>query len=107
VLDIVVQQNIRVSDVIVSDILDSGHLPTLFHILDHVKIRNLSEHVEKLTDWERSQSLTSELISPKTEISLEYKPIKRRVSLQPLLFRRIGCRQIRLHFRISTTIFLV
>jgi hypothetical protein len=38
---------IRVSDVIVSDILDSDHLPIIFHIQDHVKIRNLSEPIEK------------------------------------------------------------
>jgi hypothetical protein len=44
VLDIVVHQTIRVSEVIVSDILDSGHLPTVFYILDHVKIRNLSQN---------------------------------------------------------------
>jgi hypothetical protein len=68
VLDNVVSQNIRVSDVIVSDILESDHLPILFHKLDHVKIRNLSEPTEKFTDWERFQSLASELISPKIEI---------------------------------------
>jgi hypothetical protein len=59
----------RVSDVIVSDILDSDHLPIVFHILDHVKIRNLSEPVEKFTDWGRFQSLASELISPRIEIN--------------------------------------
>jgi hypothetical protein len=52
----------------VSDILDSVHLPIVFHILDHVKIRNLSEPFEKFTDWGRFQSLASELISPKIEI---------------------------------------
>jgi hypothetical protein len=57
-----------VSDVILSDILDSDHIPIIFHILDHVKIRNLWEPVEKFTDWEWFQSLTSELISPKIEI---------------------------------------
>jgi hypothetical protein len=45
-LDIVVHQNIRVSDV--SDILDSDHLPIIFHIMGHVKIRNLSEPIEKI-----------------------------------------------------------
>jgi hypothetical protein len=60
--DIVVHQNIRLSDIIVSDILDSDHLPIIFHILDHVKIRNISEPVEKFTNWERFQSLASELI---------------------------------------------
>jgi hypothetical protein len=42
VLNIVVHQNIRVPDATVSDILDSGHLPVIFHIQDHVKIKNLS-----------------------------------------------------------------
>jgi hypothetical protein len=37
VLNIVVHQNIRVSNVIVSDILDSDHIPIAFHIVDHVK----------------------------------------------------------------------
>jgi hypothetical protein len=69
VLDIVVNQNIRISDVIVSDILDSDHLQIVLHILDHVKIRNLSKPVEKFTDWERFQSLASELISPRIEIN--------------------------------------
>jgi hypothetical protein len=69
VLDIVVHQNIRVSDVIVSDILDSVHLPTVFHILDHVKIRNLSKPIQKFTDWDQFPSLASELISPKIEIN--------------------------------------
>jgi hypothetical protein len=68
VLDIVVHQNIRLSDVTVSDILDSDHLPIIFHILDHVKTRNLSEPVEKFTHWERFQSLASDLISPRIEI---------------------------------------
>jgi hypothetical protein len=45
-LDIVVHQNITVSDVIVCDILDSDNLPVVFHILDLVKIRNLSEPIE-------------------------------------------------------------
>jgi hypothetical protein len=68
VLDIVVHQNIRVSDVIVSDSLDSDHLPIVFHILDHVKITNLSEPIETFTDWDRFQSLASELISPKIAV---------------------------------------
>jgi hypothetical protein len=57
VLDIVVHKNIRLSNVIVSDILDSDHLPIIFHILDHVRIQNFSEPTEKYTDWERFQSL--------------------------------------------------
>jgi hypothetical protein len=56
------------SDVIVSDILDSDHLQIVFHTLDHDKIRNLSDSIEKFTDWEWFQSLASELISPKIKI---------------------------------------
>jgi exonuclease III len=48
VLDIVVHSNIRLSNVIVSDILDSDHLPIIFHILDHVRTHNLSAPAEKL-----------------------------------------------------------
>jgi hypothetical protein len=68
VLDIVVHQNTRMSNVKVSDILDSDHLPVIFHILDHVKIRYLSDPIEKFTDWDWFQSLASELISPEIEI---------------------------------------
>jgi hypothetical protein len=70
ILDIVVHQNIGLSSVTVSNILDSDHLPIIFHILDHVKIRNLSESTEIFTDWERFQSLASDLISPRLEINM-------------------------------------
>jgi hypothetical protein len=60
VLDIAVHQNIRVSDIIVSDISDSDHLPIVFHILDHIKIKNISEPIEKFTDWYRFQNLASD-----------------------------------------------
>jgi hypothetical protein len=68
VLDIVVHQNIRVSDVTVCDILDSDHLAIIFHLLDHVKIRNLSELIERFTDLDQFQSLGSELVSPRIKI---------------------------------------
>jgi hypothetical protein len=71
VLDIVVHKNIKVSDVIVSDILYSDHIQIVFHILDHVKIRNFSEPIKKFTDWDRFQSLVSESISSKMEITSE------------------------------------
>jgi hypothetical protein len=57
-----------VSDVTVSDILDSVHLPIIFHILDHVKIRKFSEPIEKFTEWGGLQNLASELMSSKIEI---------------------------------------
>jgi hypothetical protein len=55
--------------VTVSNILDSDHLPIIFHILDHVKIRNLSEPIEEFTDWERFQSLASDLTSPRLKLN--------------------------------------
>jgi hypothetical protein len=70
-LDILAHQNSRMSDVIFSDILDSDHLPKIFHILDYVKFRNLSDPMEKFTDWDRFQSLASEFISLKIEITSE------------------------------------
>jgi hypothetical protein len=69
VLDNVVHQNIRESDSIVSDNLDSNNLPIIFHILDYVKISNLSKPIEKLTDWDGFQCLASELISPRIKIN--------------------------------------
>jgi hypothetical protein len=69
VLDIVVHKNIRLSNVIVSGILDSDHLPIIFHILDHVRTKTISAPLEIITDLERFQSLTSNLISPRIEIN--------------------------------------
>jgi hypothetical protein len=50
----------------VPDIVDSQHLPVVFHILDHDKT---VEPLEKFTDWEQFQSLASNLISPRIEIN--------------------------------------
>jgi hypothetical protein len=52
-LDIVVHKNIRLSNVIVSNILDSDHLPIIFHILDHVRTKNVPAPLEIFTNWER------------------------------------------------------
>jgi hypothetical protein len=65
----VVHQNVRLSEVIVSDVLDSDHLPIVFHILDHVTTRNLSDSVENFTDLDRFQSLASDLVSPRIQIN--------------------------------------
>jgi hypothetical protein len=71
VLDIVVHKNVRLSEVIVSNILDSDHIPIIFHFLDHNRSRNLSDPVDKFTDWEWFQRLASELILPKIQINSE------------------------------------
>jgi hypothetical protein len=67
VLNIVVHKNVQLSDVIFSDILNSDHLPIIFHIMDHVTTRNPSDLVDKFTDWEWFQSLASELISSRIQ----------------------------------------
>jgi hypothetical protein len=68
VLDIVVHQNVRLSQIIVTDILDSDHLPIMFTILDPVRRREALNPVETLTDWKLFQSLASELLSPVIQI---------------------------------------
>jgi hypothetical protein len=68
VFEIVVHKNVRLSEVIVSDILDSDHLPIIFHLLDLVKSRNLSEPVYNFTDWELFRSLAFELVSHNIQI---------------------------------------
>jgi hypothetical protein len=69
VVDIEVHQNIRLVDVTVCDILNSDHLPIIFHILDHVEIRILSNPIEKFTDWDQFQSPALELISPRIKFN--------------------------------------
>jgi len=63
----VAHQNVRQSNVTVSDVLDS-HLQIFFHILDHVSARDISAPVETHTDWERYRSLASDLIPPRIQI---------------------------------------
>jgi hypothetical protein len=95
VLDIVVHKNIRLSNVIVSDILDSDHLPIIFHILDQVRTKNVSAPLEKFTDWEQFQNLASNLISPRIKINSGLKPIKWCAPLQHLLLQDIGFQPVR------------
>jgi hypothetical protein len=52
-----------------SDILDSDQLPIVFHLMYHIRTTNPSGQVGKLTDWERFQSLASELSSPRIQIN--------------------------------------
>jgi hypothetical protein len=94
-LDIVVHKNIRLSNVIVSDILDSNHLPIIFHILDHVRTKTISAPLEKITDWERFQSLASNLISPRIKINSRAEADKAARTFKLLLLRHIGCRPVR------------
>jgi hypothetical protein len=67
----VVHKNVRLSEVIVSGILGSDHIPIVFHLLDNSRTRKLSEPVDKFTDWVRFQSLTSEVVSPRIQMNSE------------------------------------
>jgi hypothetical protein len=69
VLDFIMHKNIQMSEVIFSEILDSVHILIIFHLLDHIRDRNLLDPVDKFTDWEQFQSLASELISPTIQIN--------------------------------------
>jgi hypothetical protein len=82
--EIVVHKNVRLSEIIVSHILDSDHLPIVLHLLNRVRTRNLSDPVDKFTDWERFPSLASELVSHRIQITRRKMPIKRPMTLLPL-----------------------
>jgi hypothetical protein len=71
VLDIVVHKNIRLSHVTVSDILDSDHLPIVFHVLDHFRTKKTLGTTRKFTDYELFRSLASNLVSPRIQIKSE------------------------------------
>jgi hypothetical protein len=77
VLDIVVHQNVRLSEVIVTDILDSDHLPIMFSILNPARTREALDPIEKkkLRKWQVFQSLASELISPNIQIQMNLSGI--------------------------------
>jgi hypothetical protein len=66
-LDSVVQWNVRLSHVTLSEVTDLDHLPTLIQILDHVSSRDFSARAEIHTDWERFPSVASDLISPRNQ----------------------------------------
>jgi hypothetical protein len=61
---VVVHQNVLLPDFLVSDVLESYHLPIIIHIPNNVRTRDHQDPVEKITDWEQFQSLPSELILP-------------------------------------------
>jgi hypothetical protein len=107
VLDIVVHQNIRLSHVIVSDILDSDYLRIVFQILEHVDTKKLSKPFEKFTDSERFQNLACKLISRRIEINSGVEADIAALVLRPPLLRRTDCRPVRLKFQNLTVIFLV
>jgi hypothetical protein len=70
IFDIVIHQNVRLSDVTVSDVLDSDHLPVIFNILDYVSARDPLAWVGARTDWDLFRSPASDLIQPQLQIEL-------------------------------------
>jgi hypothetical protein len=84
VLDIVLHKNARLSEGIVSDIVDSDHLPIVFQLLDNVRTRNLSNMFDKFTDWERFENQVSGLFSPIIQINSGEEADKAARDFQPL-----------------------
>jgi hypothetical protein len=76
VLDIAVYKNVRLSEIIFSDTLDSDELSFALHLLNHIRTRNLSGPGDKFTEWERFRCVAYELISLKSKLSRKKKPIK-------------------------------
>jgi hypothetical protein len=77
VLDNVGHKNIKLSNVIVSDILDSDHLQIIFHVQDNVGTKDVSAAFWKFTDWERFRCLDTNLISPKISSAVEADKVAR------------------------------
>jgi hypothetical protein len=76
VLDVVVRQNVRPSEVTVTDTLDSDHLPIMFSILEPVRTRKALDPVENLIHWELFQTLASELVHQISKFILLLKMIR-------------------------------
>jgi hypothetical protein len=68
VLNILVHQNVRLSEATVTEVLDSDYLPVKFSFADHVRARDVLYPAEKFTDWEQFQSLPSQIVSPKIQV---------------------------------------
>jgi hypothetical protein len=62
-LDIAVHKNIRLSNVIVSHILDSDHLPIIFYILDHVRAKMSRHHLRNLEADKAARDFTVSIAS--------------------------------------------
>jgi hypothetical protein len=76
VLDIAVHKNARLSEVTVSDILNSDHLPIVFHLLDHVGTGNLSDPIKN------SQNKASRVFT--VSIASAYKLLTSKITLSYL-----------------------
>jgi hypothetical protein len=77
ILEIENHHNNISSSVVVSDIHDSHHLPTVYQILDQLnQLKN--------SDWERFQSFPYDKKKTESELARRKKPIKWRPTLQLL-----------------------
>jgi hypothetical protein len=83
VLDIVVHQNVRLSEDVVTNILVSYHLPIMFSILDPVRRRDALVPVEKQIGSSFKVSPLNSCLQL-SKFTILVKPIKQHVTLQPL-----------------------
>lgn len=97
-LDIAVHKNVRLSEVIVSEVLDYDHLSLVFHLLHQSASWKISAPYDKFTDWKRFLGLASEVIEPrfKIRVTCGKKPIKQTATLLLLYFWHSGYRTAKL-----------
>jgi hypothetical protein len=81
--DIVVHKNTGLSEVIVTNILDSDHIPIMYSILDPDRTKEALDPVEKLTYWELFQSLASEPVNQNIQIHSSNEADKAARNFQP------------------------
>jgi hypothetical protein len=100
VFEIVVHKNVQLAEVTVSNILDSDHLPNVLHLLNPVRTRNLSDQVHKFMEWEQSQSLASNFISPRIQINSgeEANKVDRDFTASAALAHRLFTRKLILSY---------
>jgi hypothetical protein len=70
VMDTVVHKNIRFSNVIVSDIPDSDHLPKYSTSWIILELQNSWKDSKIVIDWGWLQSIATDIVSPRIEINL-------------------------------------
>jgi hypothetical protein len=100
VLHIFVHKDVSLSELIVSDILDSDHLPIVFTCWIILELGIFRTRLTN-SDWGRFQSLVSELISPRIQINLEEEADKEAhdfiasiASVYRLLTSKITCLEL-------------
>jgi hypothetical protein len=89
----VVEKNICPSNVTVTDILGSYHLPIMFIITDSVRTREAPDKAGKLTDWELLQTSSLNPYLQMSKFTFLMRVIKQHVISQPTDLRHTDYRR--------------